>query len=839
MFKKSCTYCFVCFYLSLCLVYTNAFSQEEEIIINESSLDTQLAKKRKQAKSLFEIAKVYRLQKDYPSTINNFLSCAFIYESLNDVEQVAKVYFEIAQTYQSWNAYDKALEYSLNTYLFAKNLEDKELEFLGNKQIAQIYFQKGNYKEAISRYKELLNYVKKQGNLPEQILLLEALATAEKKDKLYKQAHQHYIELLGFTQKEQGASLFSANVYTNLGFLNQQMKKPLKALKYFQGAGTIYKKNDKQELLAGAYQNIALSKMSLKNFEGAEFFYKKALLIKKKFKNKADIARLKKHLALNSYLLGNKSKAFNYALEAEKLAKEGDFLDILLEIYEVLAQMYAKEEFYKESKEYYILHASVKESLNLLKEREASMKAQRKLDITKSEDEFKLRTAKKEKNEMKLDQLKMKAKQQEKDLALFKQNAKLQEANYNMAKLEKQKIQNLLALTQSNLDKEKQTQEILILQKNQALKDLFLKNQTALREDKQRDLALALKDNELLKKDKQLKAEEMKEQAINQKYLIIISFLIGIAFIFMGLSWFKSRRKNRRLSLQKKEISEQNNILQKKQKEISKQRALIHEQHQELKYQNQQVKDSIRAAALIQQAILPESTKFKFVLGDYFIIYKPKDVVSGDFYWLYETDNKIFIAIVDCTGHGIPGALTAMIGTTLLDKIVGLRKVYNPDQILEQLHKEVEVSFTGGQVQSYYGMDLGLLSIEKYTENESKIIFAAAKRPLYYILPNTSTLIEIKGTRRMIGGGIGIKRDFVAHEIILPKGTLIYMGTDGFADQADEQGNRFGTQKLKKTLSQISDLSIQKQAVVLEQTFQNYIGSATQRDDILLIGFKI
>jgi serine phosphatase RsbU (regulator of sigma subunit)/tetratricopeptide (TPR) repeat protein len=837
MFKPVGVNCLLFCYLSLILACSNVFSQEHEQI-NDSLSNSELAKKEAQAESLFRLAKTYHLQQDYPSSVNNFLSSVSIYESLNNVDSVAKVYLEITKLYQDWGAYDKALEYALNTYLFAQSLGNNELKIKALKQIAATYFEKGNYIKAINSYEELLTYAKSQKNAYEQMFALEYLAESEKEAKLYKKAEQHYMELLSFNKQAQNPSLFIAKIHTYLGFLNQKINKPLNALRYYQAALTIYQKNNEEKFLADAYLNIALSKTAIKKYKQAEVSYKKALTLKKKFGDKKGVAQLNNYLMLNSYKAGNKNKAFNYAYKAKKIAKEAGFLTILLTTYTTLARIHEDKEFYKESQEFYLLYRVIKDSLSTINQKKEKLLVQKNFEINKNEDEFKLRIVKQEKNKLQVSQLEMKAKQQEKDLAISKKNAELQEANYHMAEMEKQKIQNLLALAESNLYKGKQAREILLLQKNEALKDLLIQKQNDEQEDKERNLTLALKDNQLLKKDKELKAQEMKKQTATQKYLVIISFLIGVAFIIMGINWLFSHRKNKKLSLQKKEISEQNRILHKKQEEILTQRTLIEKQNEELKYQGKQVEDSIKAAALIQQAVLPEELKCKYLLGEHFIIYKPKNVVSGDFYWLYEVEGKTFMAVVDCTGHGVPGALTAMIGATLLDKIVGFRKVYEPNQILEQLHHEIEESFDGGQIQSYYGMDLSLVRIERLSPNETKVTFSAAKRPLYYILPNTSTLVEVKGTRRMIGGR-DAKRAFAAQEFVFPMGTLIYMGTDGFADQADNKGKRFGTQNLKQLLSQISDLSLEHQAIVLEEKFQTYTGEATQRDDVLLIGFRV
>ena len=252
---------------------------------------------------------------------------------------------------------------------------------------------------------------------------------------------------------------------------------------------------------------------------------------------------------------------------------------------------------------------------------------------------------------------------------------------------------------------------------------------------------------------------------------------------------------------------------------------------------NENIMSSIRYAQKIQQAILPVDNKIRNILPKHFIIFKPRDIVSGDFYWFSKFDDRIFVAAVDCTGHGVPGAFMSMIGNSLLNKIVNENKIFNPAKILEQLHNGVRLSLKQemSETDTFDGMDVCLCMIEK---NRNKITFAGAKRPLYYI--RNSELIEFKGDRKPIGGRQREgKRIFKNKEFTILKGSMLYLTTDGFADQSNPNGDKFGSKRLKKLLLNIHKYSLHKQEKALTKDLDSFQDGEPQRDDILVMGIRL
>ena len=267
--------------------------------------------------------------------------------------------------------------------------------------------------------------------------------------------------------------------------------------------------------------------------------------------------------------------------------------------------------------------------------------------------------------------------------------------------------------------------------------------------------------------------------------------------------------------------------------------------HQELKLaysaieeNNKNMMDSINYAKLIQDAMLPE----KAVLTNYFpnslIIYRPKDIVSGDFYWFVERDKKLFIAVADCTGHGVPGSLMSMIGYSLLNEIVNVKKVRRPSEILSHLNRGIRRTLkqdkTGNQ--RCDGMDIALCAIDR---DKHQIEFAGANRHLIFF--RDKELEMVRGNKFGIGG----LHDesviaFTNHNISYDFGDIIYMCTDGYADQfGGTKGKRMMTRNMIKILEKSLSFGVGEQEQLLNHWLDKWQGNYEQTDDILLIGIQL
>ena len=281
--------------------------------------------------------------------------------------------------------------------------------------------------------------------------------------------------------------------------------------------------------------------------------------------------------------------------------------------------------------------------------------------------------------------------------------------------------------------------------------------------------------------------------------------------------------------LRNRAILKENKILEQK----------VAERTKELEEKNHDIMSSIQYARRIQEAILPAKDQIFSRLQKVFILYKPKDIVSGDFYWFAEKNGWKIFAAVDCTGHGVPGAFMSMIGHNLLHKIVLDMGYTDPGEILTELHKGVQKALRQGQneVNTNDGMDVSMLAIHHDTK---EVRWAGANRPLV-LVGRDSVLERLEGNKFPVGGvQSDINRTFTTQTVVTKGPTMTYMFSDGYADQfGGEKGKKFMVKRLHETLCQIHLLAADEQKNTLDTHFENWRGSHEQVDDVLVVGIEI
>lgn len=271
---------------------------------------------------------------------------------------------------------------------------------------------------------------------------------------------------------------------------------------------------------------------------------------------------------------------------------------------------------------------------------------------------------------------------------------------------------------------------------------------------------------------------------------------------------------------------------------VKERTAEVVRQKDEIEEQQRRITDSIRYAKRIQTAILPPKKFTDDTLRDYFILYQPKDIVSGDFYWIEKKDNKVMVAAVDCTGHGVPGAFMSIVGNTQLSFAVNVKNVRSASRILDELNLGVTETLREkhgiGTVKD--GMDLALCVIDK---EKMKLDFAGANNPLYLV--RDSEIIIYKGDRFAIGAFVdGSLPSFTNHSIDIKRGDIIYLFSDGFVDQFGGPDNKkFLGKRLRNLILENTHETMERQKEILQNTFNEWQGDNEQVDDILVMGIKI
>lgn len=344
------------------------------------------------------------------------------------------------------------------------------------------------------------------------------------------------------------------------------------------------------------------------------------------------------------------------------------------------------------------------------------------------------------------------------------------------------------------------------------LKD-SLSNADIQREFTQKTLQFEFEQKEL-KTRLETEKKELEFQQNSRRQKLAIAFITVILITILVFSFF----------------------LYNKYKETAKQKTIIEKQKHEVDDKNKEITDSINYASTIQEALLPAKELKQKLFPKSFVLFKPKDIVSGDFYWYTEKNNRKLIAAVDCTGHGVPGSLMSMIGNNFLNELVEHEGLTNPSEILNQLKFKIINALKQSETnRSRDGMDIALLS---FNSNMTEVEFAAANNPVWII--RNKELIEFDGDKQPVGFFIKEHKTFTLQKQNLQAGDSIYIFTDGFADQfGGPNGKKFKYKALKELLIATGDLSPAEQEAKILAEFENWRGNNEQVDDVLIIGIKI
>jgi serine phosphatase RsbU (regulator of sigma subunit) len=360
------------------------------------------------------------------------------------------------------------------------------------------------------------------------------------------------------------------------------------------------------------------------------------------------------------------------------------------------------------------------------------------------------------------------------------------------------------------------------------------------------ELELELKDKAqkvALQERKLLEAENDRQNL----YIYGGTMLMFLLLLVIGVAMYALRQRrlaNKELKIKNTEISKAKDEIETKSFELKD--AMSH-----IQYQNKSIMQSINYAQRIQDAMLPKQIGMQAIIPESFIFFKPRDVVSGDFYWFEDTgrlingakneklegkahSRKIFIAAVDCTGHGVPGAFMSMLGFNLLNDIVR-RGIHDSGKILDNLHFGIRQSLNQDETQNRDGMDMALCIIDP----ENKIMeFAGAQNPLIYI--QEKQIFKVKPNKFPVGGFQIDNQSFTRNIIKLDKPTTFYISSDGFTDQfGGPHGRKFMAANYRDLLMEIHEMPMDEQKKILELVMNEWMGDNEQTDDVLVIGFKI
>jgi serine phosphatase RsbU (regulator of sigma subunit) len=552
------------------------------------------------------------------------------------------------------------------------------------------------------------------------------------------------------------------------------------ALDYADKAYKIAKQYNNTKCLIHATDILANLHLLNNNLKKSEDYYLEEIKLLETEKDSFGLALSYYNLGKANYVSNKIRKAIKYFETSQQIASKRNLLDLILKNNEILFTIHYNEGKYKDAFFYFKDYVKIKDSTILTKQKN-------EYEVLMRNFSYSIDTAQE--------------KLQAKDEALMRKDSTL----------------SVLSLQKDTLEEvsKAQGEEIKTLNYEKAYQQQLI--------DKQR---------------------------MQRNFLVTIS--IFVLFLLFGLySRFLFKKKanaqlliqNNMITQQKEEIEAQrdnleelNHELEQQKEEIIAQRDELQDQKLIIEHKNDNITASIRYAKRIQTAALPSVTMFENFFKDYFILFKPRDIVSGDFYWLKKVENRIFVTVADCTGHGVPGAFVSMLGISMLNEVCSRNPHWNAAQVLNQLRILIKTSLNQNDTDSDSkdGMDMALCVIEPETKT---IHFSGANNPLFLVRDNE--LMIYKASRNPVAVYIK-EHDFENYTFKYQENDMIYLFSDGFPDQfGGSDAQKYKISRFKTLISEINRQNCSLQMQAMEKELLRWMGNTDQIDDITVLGIRL
>ncbi|TRX62609.1 tetratricopeptide repeat protein [Fulvivirga sp. M361] len=588
----------------------------------------------------------------------------------------------------------------------------------------------------------------------------------------YANQSMELAESKGYSSLEAKAANYIGILYAEIGDLEQ-------TLYYFYKVQSYHEKNKEYENLSRVYNNVGLILKDLKRPDEAITYFKKSLELKSSSEDLSSLSITYNNIGL---LYNEQFKQYHEAhwhyKRALELAKESeDQLGIFISLGS-LGQNYFMKGQYDSSEYYYNAAANYMNDIDenyhiagFLSDFARLNSAQGEYNRAVEKYNFSIRRA-----------------LQGDGKVILKENYKgLADTYQAMGMLEKSmEFYKKYIIIQEEIHDADKNEKLAAIEKSYQIRT------------KQNEI-------ELLRKESEILDLKLDQNTLLMYWLVGILFLVAIIVVLQYRKIKFRRQTNEILQVQNKEIVEKNN----------------------------NIMNSMIYARNIQKAILPDGNKLKNVFGDAFVFTEARDVVNGDFYWFTEHENKVIVAAVDCTGHGVPAAFLNVMGNSLLNQIIHELKIMTPGKILYELNKRLLATLKS---KSDAGMDVVICLFD---QEAKKLTFSGAKRPLYYF--SNKELKILKGDYYPVGGNLfDENREYSEHEVALQPNDSIYLFTDGAIDQFGGNNNKkFMYSRFRELLYTIQDEGMEKQHEMIKQQLQAWKGDNEQTDDILIVGVRI
>jgi serine phosphatase RsbU (regulator of sigma subunit) len=708
----------------------------------------------------------------------------------------------LANLYIAAGNYDTAYQYINEVKIIISQSKNKKGLVQCNILEAKVADYRGQYEKATEIYKTTIKQSKTIGDFKGLADAHQYLGIIYEQKGVYDSALLHY-RIAEKLYSKQNNSFELGKIYNNLGITYYYLGDYLRSLEYYQRSLKISEHSHNIPIIAYCYNNIGIIHELLGNDEKALFNYKKALELHKTVENKTGIAGCYNNIADIHKNLKNYDSAYHFYILALNIFKTKEDKRNIAFSYNIIADFLNDRNKLEQAEEYYLKSQEICEEIKdqsgrawvnaglgkVYLKRNNYIKA---IEESKAAYHFASRAG---------------------ELNLIKKSSEVLYQSYAKTNNYKPAFHYLEIFKKfsDSLFNEKNIQNVA--EKEYQFKYEKEKQQQQIEQQQQK-----------IKHQKEIHTQKLVRNSI----ILVLIFVLILSFILYR-NYRRKRKDNELLHMQKAEIIEKNEELNQLNHEISAQKDEILKIHTN-------VTDSIKYAKKIQTALLPQTETLDHILEDYFIMYKPLEIVSGDFFWARKLDNIIHLAVADCTGHGVPGAFMSVLGIAYLNEITRIKSTKKANEILDELRDEIKQSLgqKGVEFETNDGMDISFCSINT---NNLQAQFSGAYNHLYLL--RDKEIQVYKGDRQPIAI-YDAEKPFTNHSIQLQKGDTLYMFTDGYIDQfGGEKGRKFLIKNFRKLLIEIGHLPIKKQEKILTETLRNWKQGYPQVDDILVVGIKI
>jgi serine phosphatase RsbU (regulator of sigma subunit) len=759
------------------------------------------------ARSYSTLGKIYLNNYEFEKSLENLSRAREIYARLEKFEELSDVNMNISQNYFINNQYDQALEYINETYLLGEKNKIREIQAEALFYRGRIYSRMNRSEEALESYNASLDIWQDMGNDKEIATVLNSLGSYFSARADFANAIPYFertLEIREDLNDTRGMGI----AMNNLGNQHLQLGNFDDAIEYYKQASEIFRELNFEAGIAATLTGLAVIYENLKQYNSVLNVYQEVLEIRRKQNDRRELANTLSNIAITY------SKMLNDSLEVIY----GPYYQDSIYSKEITTQI----DYGIQSVDYNLKALEIRQEIN--DTRGISITLANLGHVYQSMGEFEMA------NQYFSRWLELPDEYKDADthiaisigmgkLAMYEKNFSRSRSYFNTAyqlAIEINKKLHIKEAARNLADIYEKTGNYKLALKyyqryhnvydtlnqentRQQINDLQVKYRTEAQE----------KENEILRKDQIIKEKELK----NSRRALIAA--IVVLLIFAGLVI---------------QLIRQNNLRKKANEELERKNALITEQTKE-------ITDSIQYASRIQNAVLPPEEHIRKLLPQQFIIYRPRDIVSGDYYWLTEKNDKIISIVADCTGHGVPGAFMSMLGIAFLNEIVSKHDQLSTDFILNELRKQVIDSLhqTGKEGESQDGMDISIYIIDKKT---LKLQFSGANNSI--LIFRDGEMTEMKADKMPIGIHTHANKPFTRKEYQLKKNDMLYAFSDGYPDQfGGPQGKKFMIRNFKNLLLKVHDLSLEEQKQLLEKTLNDWMQDYNQIDDILVMGVRV